>query len=631
MQKPEHRVYRFDPFTLDLTRGCLLRDGTELKLRPKSYEVLKYLAENSGRLVSKDEIISSVWLETAVTDDSLVQCLKDIRHALADDHQQIIRTVPRRGYIFEKDVIEEFGTVLPIETAAGDEIVDEAPSAGPHAKAAMSGRRRALISVAALVLLAGTAAFMFRKPVLAWFFKPPSIAVLPVINATGDGGLDYISDGITESIITSLTQLNEKGRPRLRVISQNTAFIFKGKELEPRSIGLQLGVDTILTGKMLRQPDDSQVFKVELVNVSDGSIMWLKQYASHILIAQNEIAKDVAEQLPLTIGAHDIENLTRRYTQNAEAYDLYLKGRAACLVQTPSGIANSIGYYQRAIEVDPNFALAYWAIGFSFWMEGASDMRADIDANELAASSYQRALNLDANLTVAAEMLKMVQTSSWNWEAAAKEGPTNFGYGAYLIAMGRAEEQAAIEDRRLTVDPLHPVLNYGHCTTLFQARRYDDAIAQCQKTLNLVPGPTRAYFGPESPAVHRILANVYTQKGMFAEAIAEAQTAVTTSENSTVSLALLASIYARAGQTNEAGKIIDILEERMDKGEYAPPLNIAFIFANLGDNDKAFYWLNRAFDERESRLGNMKSSPNFDPLRSDPRFAELMKRVGLPV
>ena len=120
------------------------------------------------------------------------------------------------------------------------------------------------------------------------------------------------------------------------------------------------------------------------------------------------------------------------------------------------------------------------------------------------------------------------------------------------------------------------------------------------------------------------------QKGMFAEAIAEAQTAVTTSENSPVPLALLASIYARAGQTNEAGKIIDMLQERMDKGEYAPPLNIAFIYANLGDNDKAFYWLNRAFDERESRLGNMKSSPNFDPLRSDPRFAELMKRVGLP-
>jgi len=382
---------------------------------------------------------------------------------------------------------------------------------------------------------------------------------------------------------------------------------------------------------MLRQPNDSEVFKVELVNVSDGSIMWLKQYAGDILVAQNEIAKDVASQLPLTLGASDIENLTRRYTQNGEAYNFYLKGRAACLAQTPSGIANSIGYYQRAIEMDSNFALAYWAMGFSYWMEGASDVRADIEANELAARSYQQALNLDANLTIAAEMLTMVQTSTWNWEAAAKDGPMNFGYGAYLIAMGRADEQAAIEDRRLSVDPFHPVLNFNHCTTLFQARRYNEAIAQCQKTLNLVPGLNRSYFGPETPSVHRALANVYSQKGMFTEAIAEAQSAVSTSENSPVALALLGSIYARAGQTNNAARIIDELQVRMNNGEYAPPLNIAFIYANLGDNDKAFYWLNRAFDERESRLGNMKSSPNFDPLRSDPRFEELMKRVGLPV
>ncbi len=359
MQKLTHQIYFFDEFTLDVTRGSLVRGGSEIKLRPKSFEVLKFLVENGGRLITKDELIQVVWRGMAVTDDSLVQCLKDIRRALNDKSQTYIKTVQGRGYIFEKEISENGLTaqIYTEETAGVHLVIEEIEETNGHGDAEILGRGEKIIEprkqskaanlisavkrhkIAAAVSSVALVAVLvmgliFANPLLAWWFKPPSIAVLPIVNATGDASNDYISDGLTESLITSLAQLNERGKtPRIRVTAQNTVFIFKGKEIEPRNVGRDLGVDTVLASKMTEQ-GNLWFIKFEMINVADGSTAWSKQYSvgtngiDNFLAMQDEIPRDVAAQLPLSLSDADRQNLTRRFTQNPQAYDLYLKGRA---------------------------------------------------------------------------------------------------------------------------------------------------------------------------------------------------------------------------------------------------------------------------------------------------------------
>src|SRR5437588_5129614 len=332
MQKLSHQILSFSEFTLDLRRGCLLRAQEEIKLRPKSFEVLNYLVENSGRLISKDELIHAVWVEAAVTDDSLVQCLKDIRRALGDEAQQIIKTVHGRGYIFDAEVRENGSqqvTKYTEETQGVQVIIEEqtdgreqheiatqiplllaAPKASVVSRFTNAIKRHKMATaVASAVFVALViAGIVFAKPILCWWFKPPSIAVLPIVNATGDPNNNYISDGLTESLITSLNQINEPGkRPRLLVTAQGTVSIFRGKEIEPRSVGRELGVDTVLASQMLEQ-NDLWIIKVEMINVANGSERWRKPYPigtmgpDQFLKMQDEIPSDIAGKLPLTLS-----------------------------------------------------------------------------------------------------------------------------------------------------------------------------------------------------------------------------------------------------------------------------------------------------------------------------------------
>ncbi len=494
MQKLAHQTLTFDDLTLDLTRGSLLRGSEEIKLRPKSFEALKYLVQNSGRLVTKDELIQAVWPDSFVTDDSLVKCVNDVRHALGDEGQRAIKTVPRRGYIFDKEVRESSaatpGAVYTEEVEGVHVVIEETEETNGHeiserAKEPASHnpevatpretsavrrftntikRRKRGVAVACATLVITVAA-------LAYFFvprKPPSVAVLPIANATGDANNDYVSDGLTESVITSLAQINTPGKiPRLRVTAQNTVFIFKGKEVEPRSAGRELGVDTVLASKMIEQ-NNLWIIKFEMINVADGSIAWSKQYAvgrnrvDEFLAMQNEISRDVATQLPLSLSDADRQNLTRRSTQNPQAYDAYHKGRAAYHKSTPSGLRKSIEYYQQAIDLDPNFAVAYWAMGVSYTIQGVIGERPMKEANEKGIELYQKALKIDNTLRAAIGAMKLSELNAWNWEAMEKAGRRHNGYafgnGGYLIAMGRLDEQLEHERRVLSFEPYNPLM-----------------------------------------------------------------------------------------------------------------------------------------------------------------------------
>jgi DNA-binding winged helix-turn-helix (wHTH) protein/TolB-like protein len=651
MPKLAHEIYSFDEFQLDLTRGCLFRGTLELKLRPQSFEVLKYLTQNPGRLISKDELITSVWGGMAVTDDSLVQCMKDIRNTLGETGQEIIRTVPRRGYIFECDVTENGSAVYVGESSGVRVVIEETEDTNGKVDATRYSdqpvvRRRSLKGalkrhkIATIFITAGLvsvviAGIVFYRPIVAWWFKPPSIAVLPVVNATGDRSLDYVTDGLTESIITSLAQLNELGKAsRVRVIAQNTVFMFKGKEVDPGSVGRELGVERVLASKMLHQ-SGLRIIKLELINIEDGSVIWNKQYASTLtnpsefLAMQNEIPRDVAAQMPLSLSDSDRENLTRRYTKNAEAYDLFLKGRAEFRKVVPSALRRSIELYQQAIDLDPNFAAAYWAIGMAYKSLGNIDELSDKESAEKAIDMFQKALKIDNNLTVANNSLELSKADVWDWKSIEKAGPTHPGYERYLGAMGRLEERLESERRRLANNPYAPFLNFTHCNTLLGLRRPDEAIAQCRKTLNIVPAADKAYFGPESPWIHLYLSLAYSLKKMYPEAETELKTAIELGENSKTLLAELGAVFANSGQRAEAIKILEHLQDRERNGEYAPSLNISHIYIALGNKDQAFLWLNRAIDEREDRAVDIKYSDTYDPLRDDARFGDLLRRMNL--
>ena len=660
MQKLPHQILSFSEFSLDRTRGCLRRGHDEIKLRPKSFDVLKYLVENNGRLISKDELIHAVWAETAVTDDSLVQCLKDIRRALRDASQQIIKTVPRRGYIFDQEIIEN-GSPTQLTTYAEEtagvqviieeeidglrqhEVAEEKPRLLPAGKVSVARRltgaiwRHKIITATALAV-AVIAVVGLARPFLTWWLKPPSIAILRIVNATGDPNNDYLSDGLTESIIRSLTQINEPGKiPRLLVTAQNTVFAYKGRE--PRGVGRELGVDTVLAAQMTEQ-NGLWIFKAEMIRVADGSEIWSKQFAIGKLSGtefpklQDDLAREVAAKLPLRLSGEEQQRLTRRYTQNPEAYDAFLQGRAAFLKTTPTNLRKSIAYDQRAIDLDPNFALAYWSMGVSYVLRGVVGDMPMKDANDKAIELYMKALKIDNTLRPAQAALELSEMTAGNWEAIEKVGQRHAGYGfpngSYLIAMGRLDEQLELENRVLSWDPHNPFMSYSHGNTLFLARKYDAAIEQFQKALMLGSIDGMPNLGPESPWVHYALGHVYVQKGMFRDAIAELKQAKDLLEDSPVGWEGLGYAYAKSGQRDEALKILDQLQTRANKGEYVLPLGVAWIYIGLEDNDQAFAWLDKAFIERSDALRQIKTNPIYDPLRSDPRFTDLLKRMCLP-
>jgi DNA-binding winged helix-turn-helix (wHTH) protein/TolB-like protein len=664
MQKLSHQVFSFGEFTLDLRRGCLMRAQEEIKLRPKSFEVLNYLVENNGRLISKDELIHAVWVEAAVTDDSLVQCLKDIRRALGDEAQQVIKTVHGRGYIFDTEVRDNGSaqiTKYTEETAGVQVIIEEetdrreqheiaaqtpqlqpAPNVSVVSRFTNAIKRHKLATAIASAVFVALiiAGIVFARPILFWWFKPPSIAVLPIVNATGDPNNNYIADGLTESLITSLNQINEPGkRPRLLVTAQGTVLIFRGKEIEPRSVGRELGVDTVLASQMLEQ-NGMWIIKVEMVNVANGSEMWRKQYSwdghftDAFLTMQDEIAKGVAGQLPLTLSGAERQRLTRRYTQNPAAYDAYLKGRASWFKTTPEGYRRSIEYYQQAIDLDPNYALPYVGMGLSYVLEGKIGARPYKEASEKATNLYLKALKIDNTLKLARDALELGEIEAWNWEAVEKAGPQHTGYhfphGGYLIAMGRLDEQLAFENRILGFDPHSPLMNFFYAETLFLARQYDASIAQYQKTLNIVSGLPPEYSGALVNWIHSGLGHVYVQKAMFPEAIAEFNKARDLTEDLPPAWEELGYAYAKSGQKDEATRILNQLQERAKRGEYVLPLGIAWIYIGLGDKDQAFVWLEKSFEERSDGMRKIKTNPIYDPLRSDARFADLLKRMRLP-
>lgn len=454
-----------------------------------------------------------------------------------------------------------------------------------------------------------------------------SLAVLPLVNVSPDAEMEYFSDGITESIINALTQL-----PKLRVVPRSTVFRYKGQEMDPQQIGRELGVRAVLTGRVLHF-GERLVVNAELIDVANESQLWGEQYnrkPADIFEVQEEISREISQKLLSKLSGEEHKRLTKRHTHDTEAYRHYLKGRFYWNKRTEENFRKGIENFRQAIELDPNYALAYAGLADSYILLAFYGSEAPNEMMPKGKAAAVTALELDDSLAEAHNSLAYIYfTNEWNWSAAEKEfkkairlnpkyATVHHWYAFKLAAMGRHDDAVAEMKLARELDPLALIINAEVGWAYYFGRRYDKAIEQFQKTLEMDPSfsVNRMFFGL-----------AYTQQEKFPEAISELRKSVELSGGSLIMKAILGHAYGRAGDRKAAEQMIAELTE--PSTGYVSAYNVALIYAGLGDTENALSWLARAVEQHDLFLAWMNVEPMFDSIRSEPRFAELVKRIGL--
>ncbi len=513
----------------------------------------------------------------------------------------------------------------PIETTGAPTASLASGTAGLTSAIRLSPTRAAIIAVAAIVIAVAAAAYFYFAQGTNQAID--SMAILPFVNVGGDPNTEYLSDGITDSLINSLSQL-----PNLKVKSHSSVFRYKGREVDPQVVGRELKVEAVLTGRVVPRGDGLTI-SLELVDVRDNNHLWGEQYnrkLSDIFAIQEEISKEVTNRLQLRLSGAEQRRLTKRYTDNAEAYQLYLKGRFYWDKRTEDGLKKSAQYFDQAIEKDPNYALAYAGLADSYNILGTFSFLQPKEAFPKAKGAAAKALDIDDLLAEPHTSLAWVYfVFEWDYAAAEREFkraielnpkyPTAHSwYSMYLVSTGRTAEARAEIKRAQELDPLSLIINtlVGWISVL--TRDYERALEQARKTVELDPNFPRAYW---------VLGLAYEQKGVYGEAIAAFQKGFALSGDYEF-LAWLGHAYASSGNRREAEKVIAQLNE-MAQHRYVSSYDIAAIYAGLGEKERALDWLEKAYDEHPRFLVDLGVEPKLDALRSDPRFADLVRRVHL--
>jgi eukaryotic-like serine/threonine-protein kinase len=454
-----------------------------------------------------------------------------------------------------------------------------------------------------------------------------SIAVLPLANASGDAEAEYLSDGITETIISRLSRL-----AGLRVMSRSSVFRYKGEDVDPIAVGKELNVGAVVSGRVLHR-GDNLVIRAELVDLSDGSQLWGENYnrkMADVFSIENEIATQISENLRMKLSGEEKQSLTRGSTQSAEAYRLYLQGRFHWNKRTGDGIRKGIEYFRRAIEVDPAYAGAYVGIAHSYGVLGFHAIEPPGETFPKAKAAAKRALELDPTLVEARVPLAYALFYyDWNWTEAQREMQRCFEeapsdatahnyYASFLTALGRFDEAMVNWRRSQELDPLAPVLRGATGWCLLYARRYEEAIREAERALELEP---------TFPIALGVIGLAASRLGRHERAIEALRKAIEPS-SSTRYRADLAYVYAKAGKPDEARATLTELQD-LSETRYVSPYYRAAAHAALGEIDVAFSLLEEAFAERSNGMTYLTTDPNLDDLRSDPRFADLLRRVGL--
>jgi eukaryotic-like serine/threonine-protein kinase len=537
------------------------------------------------------------------------------------------------GKCLEKDRKLRYQTAADLRTDLQRLERDLKSSASRIAESATGTRpgrpSRRLVAVSAVTALAVVLA------IAAWFISSRgrgeainSVAVLPFVNGSGGTDGEYLSDGITEGVINDLSQL-----PKLRVIARSTVFRYKGKDTDPQKVGEGLHVGTVLTGR-LQQRGDTVVVQAELMDVADGSQLWGGQFvrkADDVYALQSDLSREISEKLRLKLTGEEKQRLAKRYTDNSEAYQLYLKGRYYLNKRSEEGFHKAVESFTQAIEKDPQYAPAYAALSESYFLMGSYLTRPVEEVFPKARDAVAKALQLDDMLGEAHTSLAAIeQFYSWDWTGAGQEYrralELNPGYATghqyyadYLSSLGRHEESLAESQRAVELDPLSLIINSDTAQNRMVAGQVDAAIEQMRKALELDPSFAQGHF---------ILGKSYLRKKDFTAAAAEFQKAISLSSNRIKYVGALGQAYALGGRRNEAQRLLKELNER-SRQELGYSWAVACIYAGLGENDRAFAALENAYQERSGALQHSKVEPLMDPLRSDPRFPDLLRRVGL--
>jgi serine/threonine protein kinase/Flp pilus assembly protein TadD len=452
-----------------------------------------------------------------------------------------------------------------------------------------------------------------------------SVAVLPFVNISADPNTDYLSDGITESVINDLSQL-----PSLRVMARSTVFRYKGKESDPQKIGQDLHVRAVLVGR-LAQRGDTVVVQAELVNVNNGSQLWGGQYnrkMADVFSLQEDLSSEISERLRLRLSGDEKQRLTKRYTENAEAYQLYLKGRYYWNKETEPAANKAVEYFQQAIERDPGYALAYSGLADTYNQLAAYSWLPPPEAIPKAKDAAQKALQIDDRLAEAHAALGYASFAyDWDWQAAEKhferartlDPPARQWYSIYLVSLGRSDEALAEVQKASELDPLSLAIDFKRARELYMARQFDQSIDECRKMLEMDPNFPMAYLQ---------LGESYAEKGMYPQALSALQKYLVLTHSGPIALSLWGNVLARAGERSQALRALEQLKA-LSQQRYVFPLGFAYLYAGLGDKEQAFTWLEKAYDGHSAALYFLKVDPIWDPLRSDPRSNELLGRIGL--
>ena len=572
----------------------------------------------------------------AETDDSLAFCRADGTRLVSDgsfvsEGAGTLRFDPAPVSGETETRILPTGGGLSSPTATTTVLDRQRTAGGTQELGKPKPRRGVVIAAAAIIAVALAAtAYLYLSRGKSNAAKN-SIAVLPFQNASGDPNTEYLSDGISESLINSLSQL-----PNVRVLARSTMFRFKGKDADPQAVGKQLGVDAVLTGRVV-QVGDSLSVQADLVDVSDGSQVWGERYsrkASDILVVQEDIARELVGKLRFRLSREQQERVTKRYTQNPEAYQLYLRGRYFWNKRTQEGMSKGIEHFRQAINADPGYALAHAGLADSYNFLGAFGIAVlpPREAMPEAKAAALRAVEIDGSLAEARASLAFVRLYyDWDWAEAEREfrraielnpnyAQAHQWYSHLLMARGRTAESISEAKRAVELDPLSLPANMNVGWQYHWARQPDPAVEHLRKLLEMDANFEQGRWG---------LGLAYEQKGMFEEAAEEFREAAALSGGSPVYLAALGRSYALGGKKAEAVRVRDELEGK-SKLRYVPPYWMATLYASLGEKDQAFRWLGKAYEERSGGLIWLGVDSRLDGLRSDQRFQDLMRKVGIP-
>jgi TolB-like protein/DNA-binding winged helix-turn-helix (wHTH) protein/Flp pilus assembly protein TadD len=629
---------RFGVFEVDLRAGELTKRGLRIRLQEQPFQVLAMLLEKPGELVTREELRKKLWSQTVVDfDHGVNKAINKIREALGDsaENPRFVETVARRGYRFLADV-------TPIDTAAARQPepatervvpppdshrVDLAdagmPSKRPYRPHAWAGLGFGL----ALVLAASLAWILYSQSQSS--SKIRSLAVLPLESLSGDASQDYFADGMTDALIADLGQISA-----LRVISRTSAMAYKRVHKPLSEIARELNVEAVVEGTVLRSGERVRI-TAQLIQVPDEKHLWAQSYEGDLqdtLALQNSVALAIAEQIQVTLNPQEETALEKSKKVNPEAYEAYLKGRYFWNKRTGEGLQKAIEYFDHAIDTDPGYARAYSGLADSYALLGDWEygILSPQDAFPRAKAAATRALALDDNLSEAHTSLAFIlDLYDWGWASAEKEykralalnpgyATAHHWYAWHLIVMGRNDEGIAELKKAESLDPLSLIISADLADALCIAHRYDESVQQSQKTIEM---------GPYFAIAHYQLGQALEQKHKHDEAIAEFRRAIELSGRNATFESNLANAYAVSGRKEEAMKIVKDLESRQSQ-DSSTDASIALIYVGLGDSDRAMIWLNKAYEARFNPSILMR--PVFDPLRSEPRFQNLLHRIGLP-